>query len=394
MNNEINKIAGECVREVIAGNRLEVEKRADERLNLPSASSMERRVNCPASHQAEAECPDLPDSPWTRDGQVIHAALEKGDDEGLKLDQKEIKKRLDLIESYLFESWCSDFSIPADKVITVREERMWIRQGGNEVASAKPDAVFIHKEFALVVDAKTGFLKTTASHRNWQIRTQAVAVWHEYRTVTHVRGAIAHGRLKQDATPVDYDLEQLRLSERELWWAVWRMNQPDPVFNPGSWCHYCRAKGTCKALAVQSLMPISGMPVAIDQLGVIERVKQMSPADVAFVYSRRQLAEWLFDAVKHRMKMMTTEQLQEFGYKLSKPVERRVVTDVAKAIAICEKLIGEADTAKCLKLTLGAVEEAVAVLHGVGKDKAKATVRDALAEVLETKLNEPSLREL
>ena len=100
----------------------------DIREGLPSASGMERFVNCAGSHQAEVGMPPLPEQKVTASGTDIHDALKTGDSENLEEDDAAVAKRLAGMETKALEDWTLA-CLPAHvtRPARVAEERLWIR---------------------------------------------------------------------------------------------------------------------------------------------------------------------------------------------------------------------------------------------------------------------------
>ena len=379
----------------------------DVREGRPSASNLDRLVHCPGSLAAERGMPELPTQAVTEEGSAIHAALETGDDTKLEMTEREIKSRLIEIEDTALGEWMSQFDSGLHAE-THHEKRLWIRNRAtlDKVASAQLDIFHVLANQALVIDTKTGFADATPSERNWQLKTQAVALWQAYPAVERVRVAIAHVRLTSKFDACEYSLDDLRHAEREVLHAVWRTEQPDAPRVPGSHCRYCRAQGVCREMATWALVAshADAMPVA-DELGVALHVGKMTPGELAYVHSRKRLANVLFDAVSARMKTLPTDVLTSIGYELAPGVKRRDITDVTQAFLRLKPLLqyeksdGQVcqvidERMQCVKISRTTAADLLAKRTDVAKKKAQALIDEAIGDAMVENEGEPRLKQL
>lgn len=368
----------------------------DVREGLPSASGAERFVNCAGSAQAEQGMPPLPEQAVTRSGTDIHDALESGDDGALEEDDAAIAKRLAGMEARAHEDWMRDRGIE-HKEPAHREERLWIRDRKtlDLVASAQLDVFYIQGTEALFIDFKSGYKKTTASEKNWQVLTQALALWHEYPQVTNFRGGIAASRLTSTLDLVEYTAEQLAFAERELQLAVWKSKQPDPPRTPGSWCFYCRANGDCTSAAAFSAVihPESGVQTERTdfQLWALESVGKMTPQQMGSVYKKSKIAEVIFANVEARLKNMPAAELEKIGLNLKPGAQNRSLTDVPKAWETIASLLTEPERLACISIAIGKLTKAVAKKKNIKEADAKILLEQTLSGLIVKTQNKPSL---
>lgn len=220
---------------------------SDERLSRPSASSMERYVNCAGAwrlEQAAAVQKVIPEgkgeSAAAAQGTLIHDLNESGDVSEAAYSEAEMVVEIRKREEELVRQWASDLSIPFEEIKYIREKRFWFDVSA---ASAKLDLVAYWNEFCFVGDAKTGRLAVPPPVRNAQLRMCAVAAVSELG-FKHVRCAIINvfGKLM---APVDYPLEDLNRLAIIFRARLKEIEQPDLLVTLGDWCLYCPAKLDC-----------------------------------------------------------------------------------------------------------------------------------------------------
>lgn len=365
----------------------------DIREGLPSASGIERFVNCPGSHRAERDMPPLPTADVTAAGTRIHSALEAEDTEGLEEDEAQITERLLAMEKSALADFCRDQNI---EVVPARhaEERLWIRDRKTLelLASAQLDIFYVNDTAALIIDGKSGFKKATESDKNWQLLTQAICVRHEYPSVQTFFVAIAASRLKSSFDIAQYSAADVDAGERELHHAIWLSKQPYPRRVPGPWCQYCRANGHCaEASAYSSIVLFNKDIKDWSKLAILEAVSKMEPSQLAHVFVRSKIANIIFDNVEARLKVMKPEQLAEIGLGLKPGAERRSVTDYAGARAHLKTVLTDEEIDACLTLGVAKAQKAIGTKKGIKADAAKVFTNALLEDVLEIKNNNPSL---
>jgi hypothetical protein len=340
----------------------------DDRCGLPSASSYERVVFCPGSLAAEHACPpEAEEAEIARRGSDIHEALATDDDTALAVTDKIVKDRLRKIEDDAIAAWMEEKGIKREEVTILREVRIWIRNRATlaKVASARVDcaAVCEPKGCALVIDAKSGFLDTVPAELNWQLRVQAVALYHEYNfEVNDIRAAISSGRTGSKYDPVDYDAESLIWAEGQIQFYTRNASEEYAPRVPGVHCRYCKARGSCPEAASYSMLPIvSTQSTPADKKTIELKVALLPAAAVAFIHSRAPLIEAILEAAKSRLKGMLRDDLAAVGLELKPNAPMRTLPDVQLAYTVLHEkgLITDADFRSICKLPIGALEELV-----------------------------------
>lgn len=220
----------------------------DERKCLPSASSFHRVVLCPGSVSAENAIPKLANnSSFAISGTRIHKALADDSKYGeadisdfsesekqtyhLCKDQRQI-----VIESWSRQGFC-------EKII---EERFWLHDGLNRIASGQPDLIIVEDARALVIDYKTGFGEYDEIEGNWQLRFLAVLAYVNLKSIDEVTVCIIQPNTIKNPTLCLYSKRDLILSKSLIFQAIDDSKKINAPRNSGlSQCKYCRAKLTC-----------------------------------------------------------------------------------------------------------------------------------------------------
>lgn len=340
----------------------------DEREGLPSASGFERVVFCAGSPAAERACPpEKEETEIARRGTDIHNALFTDDDSALKVTDKIVKDRLRKIEDDAVSAWMAEFEIKPEDVTVLREVRIWIRNRGTlgKVASARVDcaAVCESQGRALIIDAKSGFLDTVPAEINWQLRVQAVALWHEYHfSVNNIRAAISSGRTGSKYDPVDYDTNSLEWAEGQI--QFYKRNSDDEFAPrvPGAHCRYCRARGDCPQAGAFAMLPaVVSRSTLADKKTIELKLALMSPQALATINDQAPLITAILDGVKSRLKGMLRDDLAAVGLALVPNAPMRKISNVQLAYDVLKSrgLITDEEFRSVCSLPIGALEDLI-----------------------------------
>jgi hypothetical protein len=365
----------------------------DERAGLPSASGMEQVANCPDSRRMQSLCPPEAPQEVTLQGTLIALARETGDDSFLSFTESDIVERLKAQEEQMVADWVKEYGV--EPVEVQREVRFWVRDQHTlePMASAKPDVVFLNafEDAALIIDDKSGFLDPTPAPSNWQLRTQAVALWHEYPRLTRVRVAWSRARLGQRSSHADYTREDLVVSQREIARAVWNSLQPDASRHSGKWCKYCRAKAVCHEAHAYAMVPLAQLGVPTTKGAIEQRVALLPPSALAAIKRKATLITAILDAVTANLKALPPETLDELGFKfqIRKPVDIKDLEGVWNACYANGLFADRAEFNALLKLNMGDLEKKVlkklAEKKDLTQESAKVLLRDIISDSTEVK---------
>lgn len=309
----------------------------DIRKGRPSASKMDTVAHCPGCLQAEAdyseEEPDEQED-YTTDGDMIHAALETEDFSELTETQEEIAERCKNMIEIARRDWAQINGFKDEDIAVHKEERFWLTSGDEDVVSAQVDIAFVCGTKALVIDAKTGYAEVTPSHRNRQIRTQAVCLFCEMPFLTEITGAIAAFRFRERFSSTTYDRKKLVMATKEVNFLLWRANDPDAERVPGPWCGYCKAKGNCAECSTRAMLPtvllrdVVGKPTEDD---IRAAIHQLTPEQLVYLHRRGSLAVKLFTAVRNRIRNLDEPTLTRIGLAV-KPQTMKIAKSVGSIL--------------------------------------------------------------
>lgn len=368
------------------------DKITTEREGKISASGGERLYNCLGSAIAErkalasGQVENISDE--AAEGVLIHEALESEDFSQLDESGLTIAQNLEKMREKAVAEWLASIGNPKDvKPTILKEERCWIRDAkGKKIASAKVDYAMIIRPFCIIINFKTGYLPFTPARRNIQARLEALAVASEYSPLIRVRAAMAGYRFLGNYDCSDYSATDLDQAKRELEFNLWRASQTDAPRVPGTWCSWCKAKAYCREAAAYSLLPV---PVAKDPKDVVAAVAQLSPADLAFLHSKKALAEKVFEAVDVRLRALPREVLNEVGLDLGTPGSSRSVEDIQKCWqALYAEGMTEEEFRSTCKAVIGRIE---AVMVPKIRASRPNITSDAAAKKIVGKIIEPSV---
>jgi len=378
-----------------------------ERDHLPSASGVDRLVNCPGSVAAQRA---IPSSPEPKDdiaaqGSRIAAARNTGDVSQLTDEDLEIWQHLTFMENEAFEAWRAAVPLNKGTPQPYREERFWVRDRTTQkpVASAKIDWGYIHGIHALLGDDKTGYLDVAPAPSNWQLRTQAIAVWHEHPWLTHIRVAISQHRFRSKFDPCDYTAKDLQHAEEELFHSIWLSEQPDAPRRPGKWCDHCKAKAYCIEAAAYMMVARATIPGPANLKPLVEEaIGRLSSAQIGRLWQQKRISNLIWDAIEDRLRTMSDEDLNAIGLKYRGTGSTSTITDLNKAYATlyAKALVTYEEFLAACKLPITALEDIIATRlqaqasinrSAMRKDTAKREYRRLLADVTEVEAKQPSI---
>lgn len=355
----------------------------DEREGLPSASKMDRVAHCPGSVNAEREFSQEEVTEVTQEGTDIHDLLHDEDApdalEEIEENSVVIAERLKDLRDREVGKWRAG-KTGEEKIL--KEERFWLMDKNRKLTSAKLDYAIIIGDSAFVLDYKSGYKPVTESHKNYQVRTQVVTLWKAYPNLKEIRGGTAAYRFRENFSMTDYSIGDLLKAERELRFILWRAEQPDAERIPGEWCDYCKAKANCPQAGAMSLLPVETVKdcsvVPTDE-EIRSSVAKLDLKQLAYLNSKKTLAEKVFAAVKTRLKSMPDSLLNKVGLKhkirdINKPDD---ISGIFREF-MHSGLLKKEECAGCCNIVIGRIVE-IAVPRLM--EKGVATKKDATLRV-------------
>ncbi len=241
----------------------------DQRLGLPSASSIERLKLCPGSVRQSRGMPEFrtpEEIEWAESGDRIHLWLRAPGFIDLVTEELDIAKacweQRERLILDLYPNW--EF---IDEKIIKTEHRMWLRrESGAHYFSGQTDwLAYMGDHTAIIADYKTNRGEQDAPDSNMQLRTLAVLAANEKDwKVEQVYVSIIQPLAGQPEVCV-YKRSELIAAFRQIGEIIAATNKDDAPLNPGhKQCRYCPARINCPALAA-----------------VVERVARTNTADLA-----------------------------------------------------------------------------------------------------------------
>lgn len=374
----------------------------DERRGVPSASAMQRVVNCPPSHAMARLLPPEKEGEAGEDAQRgtrIHFAL-AGDLPEAELNAADAET-FDLCQRQA-KALAVGWGLPED-FVAVRERRLGLTLLGRvlEVTpksraefrfTGQADLILIDdaNHRALVIDYKTGRGDCDAAIDNAQLASLAALVY-LWRPVRALRVAIVQPWAGQP-TVADYDEKALRRAVDWLYASLTRAELATPAdAKAGSWCKHCRVgkAGRCETAnraaleVVEVVRPesLATLPEDTQREAMFARAMELPAEKLAATMNGLAMVERFVAAIKGAARQRAGEdaEFQRF-WTLREKKGRRSISDVRKVFERCasQGVTAEAFTALC-SIGLGDVKDLIRGATGA-KGKALDSLADAALE--------------
>ena len=372
----------------------------DERLGVPSASGMERLMNCPASFAME-QCATQPPAVQedTASGTRIHAVL-AGAAPASTLSASE-QETLELCQAQaltLRHEFSDDFGA------LYVEQRLGLTTQGTVlevqpqtahapfVFTGRADLVLVHGGTALVLDYKTGRNDVPTAGDNPQLAALAVLVAKRY-SVPQVRVAIVQP-WSGPPTVADYSVNALVLAESWLQHALLTAATATPEdARAGSWCQWCKAKAQCTVFKQQALQQIDVLhPLDLAPLdgeaqrhALFARAMELPPADLAASVRGLDMVKRFVAAIEAAARERATHDAEfQRHYTLREKKAHRTIADVGTVFARCHEhgVTAEQFTAAC-SVPLGEVRRLLKAATGTRGRALETLTTQVLTDALE-----------
>lgn len=374
------------------------EYRDSERLDLPSASAMERTVACPGSvnlirslpPEAFNQKPEEEDE-WAKKGTRIHAAFETGNTLDLDAEEADIYRQGVEYEKSIVDKWVYDKALEGFEE-GPREMRVWLHDPLNFpdlLGSVKIDRHYIglprSRGCVCVTDLKSGWNPNLPqSPRSWQLRFAAVALWKEEYGDWMKEARVGYCKAQQKCTVNDfcnYAEQDLIYSWQSIQFHLWESSQPDAPRHPGQHCNWCPAKAWCPETGGLAMLP-SVIARSVPESNLMPwnmMVDQMQPVDCLKIWDNHTIIEKILKAVTLRLKKMPKEQLTDLGLDLGKGREIKTVGNMALAFQLMCSHFSESDVVACTDFVKERLIALVMRERGHSKEEAQKWVEVQLA---------------
>lgn len=358
----------------------------EERLDLPSASSMEISVLCPGQLALKSSLPpeafnkknDLLDQ-WAERGTRIHLAFETGDVSALDEEERNTYEIGVKFEESIVQTWMRDKNL-SDCAEGPREFRVFLNNPEtlSPIGSAKADRHYIAPPYLLVIDFKSGWNPNLPpSPKSWQLRFQAVSLWQEYidMGITEVR--VAHCKPKSSfgaGDACDYSQQDLEKAMQAILFHLWESAQEGAPRHAGHWCNWCPCKAYCAEAGGFSMLPtvIAKQDPASTRMSWEGMVSSMKPDDLVRIWENSSVITKIIDAVKDRLKSMPEEELAKLGIKLGVGRSMTTIEDTPNAFRYLQsQFADEEEVLKMVRISKAAVVAGFKQSRGVSKQVAE-----------------------
>jgi len=352
----------------------------DEREGKPSASGFSRLALCSGSWNLESTLPPQEANKYMQLGSDVHSVLA-----GLKDFELLSQEGQDIATRCLSEF--SDMIRQLDlgeRTKEIVEERYWY----NDLFSGAIDRIdFFGEETAVVTDYKTGRVAQSGAAENYQLRAYAVLVKKAFPKLKTVFVAIIQP-LAAGKTIAEYNEAELSQAEEEIVGIVNASQKHDAPRTPSTdACKWCRAKDICPdrhenaKARTKELTVISGA-----------MVKVLSNAELVSIDDNAGVVEDFISEVRTELKNRLLAGAEIAGRSLTKGRTSRNVPDAASAYNALSGVLKSDEFLACTKVSVTALEKAVAKAKGIKAKDAKQSLDDALGWLIESKEGEPSIR--
>lgn len=324
----------------------------DERKGLPSASSLKRLTNCPASWNLSRGIPPEPAGPDAESGTRIHKWLEMPADDtwqALTDDEQDVAERCMAQHAMLHTEFADAIGKPADSYDLIFHEcRLWLMDQGGMVTEhkgardkgylGKPifsgqfDSMIKFGDCAILIDYKTGRGDYQHAVENDQLRALAVMAARRW-CLKYVRVAIVQP-IAGPPTVADFTPQQLEAGYIWLRQTIAALEHATPEqANPGAWCQYCPAKLKCDRFMAHTPDAVTAVTVMThtankDSIGAAAQL--LSHDVLKWHLDNLRIVGWYVDAVRKEAAARIALGVPIDGWELRESKGRDTITDVGR----------------------------------------------------------------
>jgi Protein of unknown function (DUF2800) len=302
----------------------------EERDNLPSASAVQRLMQCPASHRMtlKARGMRMEAGEHKKDGDRQHglamhdaifaqsaAKLETDQD---RMDYSKIMRR--------FREFLSGWGAGDDDII-IREERLWLHQEITPIFSGRPDYIRIrpnHKR-AVIVDFKSLWNKAPEPVENDQLWSQAVLLAEEDPLIQEFTMQIISPNYMYK--PHLASREEVKDYQTRLWYML-SLVQLETEPKTGDQCKHCGGLLICPA-------------VAREAAGKSEHPSELKLENAGKLLARMERLEKYIKEVREYYKLVLAKDPDSIPGWGIKEKQMRILKDPAKIRDAVLPVIGE-----------------------------------------------------
>lgn len=340
----------------------------DPRLGLPSGSSMQRTMSCPAwiGRVAGSRLVSLPEKKWTSDGTLAHDVLSG------EVDEEEVEDDDDLasaIRTCKIHEEKMLIAIGFEEYETHVEKRSFLLDDdGNQVASGQPDRVHIARKQFAIIDYKTGRKDVPAPSLNPQLIFYALLAAQDYGVT---EGYLGISYAWSQTPPMAFiNSEQLASWRLSILGALDAAKEEKPHAEAGEHCLYCPHRWECPEaweLVAEANETLKDHNMNADQFAVhYDLAKHAEGTIKAF-----------FEQVKARL---VAEPGSLPGLNLGKASEMKTIPGSESAWDLLTRLYSPQVVLAATKWSPAGL--AKAITGGKGAKAAQKTLEEELADII------------
>lgn len=361
----------------------------DERLGLPSASSMDGDIRCLGRRALMKRMPKDAGNKWADRGTKIHLALE-GEIPFEELSNSDKWTTRILMDE---EARLVDEAVMQGAEI-ISEKRLWaLNENLQPIYSGQFDRLHKVTASGLMLDYKSGWSETVPIAENWQVRTNAALI-RIHHSIKMMRAAVIHPHSATHGVSevIDYTEAQLDyfVDALEKWTSL--MTDDAPRTPNRISCFYCTGKTVCPEYQAQQQTILN----KDGSLGARPKFELMTPEERG---NRLHLLKQLVKDVKGEelayKAMLKINEDSVTGWKLIGGQGDRFipVEDLEEALDRIAKSQAGDDGVEASKIfSLTALEDHLQT-RGMSKKKAQEFVSVLLGELIKRKPEEKRLVE-
>lgn len=225
-------------------NEMNTSVQQQDRGEWTSASSAQADQLCQGRFRAQGAIPDTT-SADAAFGNAIHAALAKGQPEGLTAQQEDIYESFLKIEEKLLVQFFGP-EVAGIKPNPVCEKRYWAKWPDGLQHSGQLDRVHRKGSKVLIIECKSLVGEIPESPKNLQLRDQAALFDIGNMNITEIGVAVIQPLATHSPELCIYNREHLMRAREEMYKRVEASNKPDAPRTAGTvQCKFCKAKTKC-----------------------------------------------------------------------------------------------------------------------------------------------------
>lgn len=350
----------------------------DERNGKPSASGMSRLSDCAGSWNLEKTLPEQEPNPYMQLGTDVHAVL-AGTKEYEELTEEGQEIATLCLSGFTHLIAQLDLGQRTQEIL---EQRFWY----NDSFSGAIDRIDIFGDIAVVTDYKTGRTAQGKASENQQLKAYAVLVKHHYPALKTIYVSIIQP-LAGGTTIAEYNEEELEAATTEILGIVAASEDPNAPRNPSpNTCKWCRAKNICPDAYNQAQTAQTHLQVASSVA-----ISTLSNEELASLDAKAEIVEDFIAGIRKELKARLLSGAQIAGLSLTKGRTSRSVPDATAACSALSSILKPDDFLACTRVSITALEKAVAKAKGIKAKDAKSVLDSELGWLIETKEGEPSI---